>query len=76
VSRDLDRPLSDAQERALIVLAEYDSWHRSGYHRMRSNTLESLLDLGYVKQRRVYHTLDREYRITEEGRALLATMGD
>lgn len=67
--------LSERQLSALQVLAEREGWHRSGYFRMRTNTLESLEDKGLADSRMRYMTLDREWRINEAGRELLASLG-
>lgn len=67
--------LSAPQLAALAVLAEREGWHRSGYFRMRTNTLESLEDKGLAETRMRYMTLDREWRITQAGRELLASLG-
>jgi hypothetical protein len=75
--------LSDAQERCLITLCprqhvepEPPRWFRSGYYRMRTNTLRSLVKLGLAESRTIYYSLDQEYRITEKGIALCNSMGD
>lgn len=72
-----DRPLSDAQERTLIEMAP-GRWYGSGGLRgpRRANTLESLARLGLVEQRTRYGSLAQEYRISDAGLELLATMGD
>ena len=79
------RPLTDAQEVALITLADRadlgkrDGWVLVGGMRsgLRSNTLESLCKRGFAESRQAFvQSFDLEYRITDEGRALLASMGD
>lgn len=76
---DPDRPLTDAQERALIRLADrlssrWGPWLPSGVCRV--NTLESLDRLGLAEVRMRPPRLDVEARITKAGLDLLATMGD
>jgi hypothetical protein len=66
--------LSDRQRAALLVLAERGGWHRSGYFRMRTNTLDSLVDKGLAERRMVYMTLNEEWRITDAGRELAASL--
>lgn len=62
--------LSERQRAALLVLYERGGWHRSGYHRMRTNTLDSLADKGLAETRMIYMSLNREWRITESGREI------
>lgn len=84
--------LSDRQEVALIALGDLDDrepgrWHshvplmvadQVGLFRRaaRTNTLDSLVALGLAEERMGYPALRWERRITDEGRALLASMGD
>ena len=77
-----DRPLSDAQERALAGLARRadagEAWTRT-YHVARAVTTVSALEQrGLVEMRPTNRRfgLDWEARITEAGRAMLASMGD
>ena len=46
-------PLSKAQVRALEILRALpaETWVGSGYRRMRTNTLDSLVDRGLVERR-------------------------
>jgi DNA-binding PadR family transcriptional regulator len=73
-----DRPLTDVQERALIALRDYndtyggDAWHKP--QGTSKTTLEVLERLGFVRVRTSMVT--EVARITDEGRALLAGMGD
>lgn len=82
---NVDRPLTDAQERALIRLDElWDKWVTGGPKAREpwgkpcreTRTLGALSDLGLVELRLRYGSLDREARITEKGRELLRGMGD
>ncbi len=78
---DPDRPLTDAQERALIRLADrlssrWGPWLPSGVGGCRTNTLESLDRLGLAEVRMRPPRLDVAARITKAGLDLLATMGD
>lgn len=68
-----DPKLSNAQKKALSELGKREgSWVPSGYRRIRTNTLNSLRDLGLV-ERRLDYWLGYEYRITRSGLELLGT---
>lgn len=80
--RTADRPLTDAEERCLIGLADrlgrlpplgYSEW---GKPCRNASTLSSLHRLGYVELRLRSGTLDLEGRINEAGLELLRSMGD
>lgn len=82
----VDRPLTDAQERALIILADaWDDWTNGGpqarepwRHKPCRNvqTLEALKRLGLIDVRLYHSTLEWEARITQEGLSLVRGMGD
>jgi hypothetical protein len=75
MTSDPNRPLSDAQERALIRLARDPE--RFHYKICRAETTLDVLERqGLVETRLWHYSLDREARITAKGLALLATMGD
>jgi hypothetical protein len=74
-----NRPLTDAQERNLIVLGERSGlWVSSGQYGTRTNTLESLgrLDLAEVRHEYRYSGGSVRARITPAGLEMLASMGD
>lgn len=78
-----DRPLSDAQERALIVLGDRTApntytWVGSGYHGVRTNTMFSLERLGLARVRLDVRWSGAGYeaQITQAGVEMLASMGD
>lgn len=70
----IDRPLTDAQERALIHLSESGAGLFVCPPGCRPATLDVLARLGLVELRE--QPLVTSGRITEEGRALLRSMGD
>lgn len=85
---DSDRPLTDVQERALEALSQLDHEEPGVFHSMMEevssrararatdSTAQALKKHGLVEVRYRPPFYFSEARITDEGRAMLASMGD